>query len=181
MLVFALFVSEEIAGGLALQRHAALVLFVTICSALALEAAHYLPLVPDPLASHFDFSGRPDGWSSHFEMIAILILLVLLFVAIFSSTFFLESVPDRFINLPNKTYWLAPERREATLLYVSGWLRWFLVLTLALLTLVFGLAFRANLSAPPQLSGAVIWMLLFYLAAAAAMVVALVVRLQGPA
>jgi len=164
-----------------MQRHAALVAFVLICGVLALDVAHYLPLVPDPLASHFGFSGRPNGWTTHFRMIAGLAVLVLLFAAIFAATFFFGRIPDRLINVPNKPYWLAPERREATLLYVSVWLRWFLVLTLAFLTLVVGLTFRANLHTPPQLSVAALGVLIIYLAAAVTMVVTLFMRLHRPA
>ena len=54
-------------------------------------------------------------------------------------------------------------RRDATLLHVSGWLRWFVVLTVVFLAVVFGLAFHANLSTPPQLSVATIWVLVIYL------------------
>ena len=164
-----------------MQRHAALVAFVFICGVLALDVAHYLPLVPDPVASHFGFSGRPNGWTTHFRMIAGLAVLVLLFAAIFAATFFFGRIPDRLINVPNKPYWLAPERREATLLYVSVWLRWFLVLTLAFLTLVVGLTFRANLHTPPQLSVAALGVLIIYLAAAVTMVVTLFMRLHRPA
>ena len=91
-----------------------------ICGVLVLDVAHYLPLVPDPMASHFGLSGRPNGWSSHFRMIAGLTVLVLVFAAIFAVTFFFSRVPDRLISLPNKTYWLAPERREATPLVRVG-------------------------------------------------------------
>jgi uncharacterized membrane protein len=164
-----------------MQRHPALVVFVLICGALALDIAHYLPLVPDPLASHFGFSGRPNGWTSHFRMIAGLAVLILLFAAIFATTFFFDRVPDRLISLPHKAYWLAPERREATLLYVSAWLRWFLVLTLAFITLVVGLTLRANMHTPPQLSVAAPGMLIIYLIIAVTMVVTLIMRLHRPA
>ncbi len=152
-----------------------------ICGALALDLAHYLPLVPDPLASHFGFSGRPNGWTSHFRMVAGLAVLVLLFAAIFAGTYLCGRAPDRLISLPHKAYWLAPERREATLLYVSVWLRWFLVVTLAFLTLVVGLTFRANLHSPPHLSVAALGVLIIYLIAAVTMVVTLFMRLHRPA
>jgi serine/threonine-protein kinase len=163
------------------RRHPGLVVFVLICGALALDVAHYLPLVPDPLASHFGFGGRPNGWTSHFRMIAGLAVLVLLFAAIFAAAFFFDRVPDHLISLPHKTYWLAPERREATLLYVSAWLRWFLVLTLAFVKLVVGLTLRANLHSPPQLSVATLAVLILYLVAALTMVVTLIMRLHRPA
>ena len=163
-----------------MQRHPALVVFVLICGALALDVVHYLPLVPDPLASHFGFSGRPNGWTSHFRMIAGLAVLVLLFAVIFAGTYFFGRVPDRLISLPHKAYWLALERREATLLDVSAWLRWFLVLTLAFVTLVVGLTFRANLHSPPQLSVAALAVLIIYLIAAVTMVVTLFMRLHRP-
>jgi len=167
-------------GDHAMQRHAALVTFVLICGLLALDIAHYLPLVPDPLASHFGFNGRPNGWTTHSRMIAGLSVLVLLFAALFAATFFFSRIPNRLINVPNKTYWLAPERREATLLYVSGWLRWFLVLTLTFLTVVVGLTFRANLHVPPQLSAAALGVVIIYLVIAVTMVVGLFMRLHRP-
>jgi len=163
-----------------MQRHAALVLFVLICGVLVLDVARYLPLVPHPMASHFGLSGRPNGWSSHFRMIAGLTVLVLVFAAIFAATFFFSRVPDRLISLPNKTYWLAPERREATLLYVSAWQRWFLVLTVAFITLPVGLTLRVNLRTPPQLSVAALGVLVIYLVVAVTMIVTLVMRLHRP-
>lgn len=88
-------------------------------------------------------------------------------------------LPPALINLPNKDYWLAPERREATLRLLGDHMRW---LGLMLLLLFAGLYGQALLTAQPtwpQVSPQG-WLLGAGLLAAAflAWVVALNVRLQ---
>jgi hypothetical protein len=85
------------------------------------------------------------------------------------------------INLPNKGYWLAPERRDETLAFMRDWSRWFAVLTLGLITLIIGMALRANLAAPPQLPGYGLSAVVTYLVIAVAMVLAVFWRFRAPA
>ena len=101
--------------------------------------------------------------------------------AIFFGGGLIGRIPDRLINLPNKSYWLAPERRDQALAFLRDWLRWFVVLTLAMLTLVIGMALRANLAEPPQLSGYATWLIAAYVVLAVAMLLTVFRRFRAPA
>jgi hypothetical protein len=55
------------------------------------------------------------------------------------------SVPDALINLPNKSYWLAPERREETMRFFRAHVSWFGCGLLFLLLYALSQAINANL------------------------------------
>jgi len=57
---------------------------------------------------------------------------------------------DRF-RLPNKDYWLAPERRDETFAYFEKFFAWYGCAFLALEVFAMGLAMRANLETPLKL------------------------------
>jgi len=55
------------------------------------------------------------------------------------------------LNLPNKEYWLAPERRAETYAYFKKFFAWFGCALLLVEVLALGLAMRANFDTPPHL------------------------------
>ncbi len=162
-------------------RPAPVVVFVLLCLSLAGTAMYYLPVLPERLATHFDAAGRANGWSDHAGFLESVAALVLITEAIFFGSGLIGRIPDRLINLPNKSYWLAHERRDQALAFLRDWLRWFVVLTLAMLTLVIGMALRANLAEPPQLSGYATWLIAAYVVLALAMVLTIFRRFRAPA
>jgi hypothetical protein len=101
--------------------------------------------------------------------------------AIFFGGGLIGRIPDRLINLPDKSYWLAHERRDQALAFLRDWLRWFLMLTLAMLTLVIGMALRANLDEPPRLSGYATWLIAAYAVLAIATLLTILRRFRAPA
>src|SRR5215510_11384097 len=85
-----------------------LYLVVAIC--LATSAQKF----PEQVATHFNFSGQPDGWMSrpaYLLFIAGLSLGLPLFIV--GSCYVLRFLPPGAINLPHRKVWLAPERRAA--------------------------------------------------------------------
>src|SRR5688572_16048164 len=135
----------------------------TLVLTLAGVAGHliyYYPRLPDTVASHFGASGRPDGWSSKetygIIIIAIAGLLTLMFLAIGP---FVRRLPNDMINFPNRDYWLAPERRDASFAVLARLLHMIGIATLALLIGVNQLVFNANLN-PPASLGTAAWVLL---------------------
>jgi L-asparagine transporter-like permease len=73
-------------------------------------------------------------------------------------------------------YWLAPGRRDDTLAFMRGWVRWLAVLTLGLLTVIIAMGLRANLTAPPHFPDYAPWVLAAYALLIVAMVIVLVRR-----
>ncbi len=85
-----------------------------------LHALYYYPQLPDTVASHFDTFGRPDGWLNKSSyLIGSLIAAGSCMFVILGFSFAIHRLPDsiidRFVNIPNKDYWLAPEHRRKTL------------------------------------------------------------------
>ena len=79
--------------------------------------------LPETVASHFDASGNADGWMSRDDFILVMAAVDLLMAGVFGLTARLPNwLPSSLINLPNKEYWLAEERREASLDRFSGWM-----------------------------------------------------------
>jgi uncharacterized membrane protein len=137
------------------------VTFATLLGIVALQAIVYYPQLPAQLASHFDAAGRPNGWSSksaYFALQAFIVLVLTLCFAALPS--WLERAPARLLNLPNKDYWLAPERRAATMARVASALTWFGCAVLAFIVVVTSLVIDFNLGHRRVLPATPIWALL---------------------
>jgi hypothetical protein len=62
------------------------------------------------------------------------------------------NTPQGKLRLPNKEYWLAPERRAETIAYFQSFFAWYGCAFLFVEVFAMSLAMRANLSDPPVLS-----------------------------
>ena len=100
-------------------------LFLLLCVACLAHGLYYYPRLPAEVAHQFGASGQPDAWGSkeHF------LVVYLVTVAVMAATFLglglaMPKIPNSAINLPNKEYWLAPERRRQTLDYMLPRLLW---------------------------------------------------------
>jgi len=128
------------------------VVFFAIVLATIAQCVHDFPLLPDRLASHFSASGMPNGWmtKSQFLLVYGLVLLPALAIEFWISSR-IANKPDAKLNLPNKEYWLAPERRAETLAYFDSFFAWYGCVFLLVVAFAMGLAMRANFDSPPQL------------------------------
>lgn len=125
------------------------------------QALIYYPQLPHRLASHFDAAGHANGWSSKRAYFALQGFVLLVVTGCFGALpTWLERAPTKLVNLPHKDYWLAPERRAATLARVASALTWFGCVALVLVTSVTSLVIRFNLSREQILPAAPIWALL---------------------
>lgn len=119
-----------------------LILFV-LCVVHALW--HYLQL-PEKVASHFDLSGQPDGWSTKTSFITFYLVITgicaLLFLGI---SFGISKMPVSLINMPNKDFWLSEERKQKTFDFMFHFFLWLGSATLLLLLDRFHQAIQVNL------------------------------------
>lgn len=109
-------------------------------------------ILPEQVAIHFAWGGAADGWSPRLDSVLLTLGLdTLLFLTFWLSPALLRRAPANWVNLPNRTYWLSPERREATIARFSERL-WTFGTTLFLFLLAVGLlTLKANRSDPIRL------------------------------
>jgi len=128
------------------------ILFFAIVLAAIAQCVHDFPLLPDRMASHFGASGMPNGWmtKSQFFITFAVTLLPALLVEFWVSRR-IANKPDAKLNLPNKEYWLSPERRAETFGYFESFFAWYGCAFLFVVVFAMGLAMRANFDTPPVL------------------------------
>ncbi|MGI8669265.1 MAG: DUF1648 domain-containing protein [Aridibacter sp.] len=127
--------------------------FIFLLGVAFAQAVYYFPVMPDPMTSHFGFYGQADGWMSKngfFIFEAGLFLLMILSFIVMPWAFEKYRVRAG-INMPNKDYWLAPERIEYFYSHFRESFCWFGVVTLVLLVGTMQMTFAANLQANPVL------------------------------
>jgi Protein of unknown function (DUF1648) len=128
-----------------------------IVGTVALGAAELLAArndLPSRVASHFQADGRADGWMGRDAFIAVAIGVLAFLGALFLGLAYgIPRLPTTLLNIPHREYWLASERRAATLDAVTKMMLAMGVVTTALLYGVFKLTILANREAEPRLDG----------------------------
>lgn len=77
-------------------------------------------VLPDRVAMHFDLNGTPNGWGSVERHVALMIgLQTFMLLLIDVLPWIVRKVPSEMINIPNREYWLASERREETVVRIG--------------------------------------------------------------
>jgi uncharacterized membrane protein len=132
--------------------------FAALLAAVVLQALVYYPRLPERMASHFNGAGQAIGWSSKARFFGLHTFVVAVVTACFAILpAWIQRLPARLINLPNKDYWLAPERQGATMAGVSAALTWFGCAVLIFILALTRLVIRVNLGRDPVLSAPALW------------------------
>lgn len=128
------------------MRTISLLIFIILLALCIAQAVYYYPLLPDRVASHFGATGQPDAWSSKETFVKIYLVAVTGIAILFPSIgLMLRKIPPSLINLPNKDYWLSPERSQRTINVLSRQFLWFGSATLLLLLDIFHQSFKVHL------------------------------------
>ena len=110
-------------------------------------------LLPERVVIHFSSGGVPDAWAS--KWVNVLIFLVIeipLFALFITATRFTLSVPEKWLSLPNKDYWLKQENRAELETRFGSLMHEFGFALFAFLFIVGLLTMDANLSDPVRLN-----------------------------
>lgn len=122
-----------------------ILLILAVASTLA-RVAWVWDALPTQMASHFDGGGRPNGWKSKAEFFAsFLPFCVAMPLLLATASRWLRWLPSSLINLPNRDYWLTPERRHRAAVILGGGMLWFAVALAAFLAGMSELTLHANL------------------------------------
>lgn len=126
--------------------------FLGVAALVAAFIAGSGATMPAVVASHFDAAGGANGTMPRAVYVALMLIIgVGLPVLIAFRTSAAVGRPGARINLPNREYWLGPERREATIARLRTGIRQFSAMLMVFLGYAHGLVVHANRQTPPRL------------------------------
>lgn len=127
-------------------------IILTLAAGLLLQL-YYFSENPGVVANHFGSGGMANGWMSNMANLVTGIVAIVFNSAIFLAIpYVFRNVPLKYISFPNKKYWLAPERKESSVIVMSNWIMFFGLVTNIFLISVFHLVYTANQGNPPRLN-----------------------------
>ena len=133
-------------------------LFAGLVLVAIVQMGYFYTYLPDTVASHFVTDGVADGWMSKQAFMVAHILCTVFLTLLFILAGILKlPAASKFISLPNRDYWLAHDRRQATELFLSQQARWFIFYTYLFLLMVFQLVINANLIEEKKLAEDQMW------------------------
>jgi hypothetical protein len=136
---------------------------VTALLVAAMQIGYHWQRLPPKVASHFSFQGNADCWMAKtlFVLSEAGLLLGMACVQILLDLLIYRA-PPRFFSLPNRDYWLAPERRAETNRVISGYMAWLFVATLLFLTAMYEFCYQVSLGHPDAMRLGMPWLLVVY-------------------
>jgi uncharacterized membrane protein len=138
-------------------------IFLLLLAATMAQMAWYYPRLPERVASHFNAAGEANAFMPKEAFLKLhLMVLGIMSVAFLIVPALITRFPPSMINLPNKDYWLAPERMAQTRATLNRYLVGFGNAMLLFLLLVLRDALRASLMPIPRIPNR-IWVFLVLL------------------
>jgi uncharacterized membrane protein len=110
--------------------------------------------LPQRVASHFDASGSPDGYmdKSGYRLFILGFTAGFPLLIVTALGLLYRRAAGR-MNIPNRDYWLAPERAEGTIAFLTAHAQWLGSVLVVLFCAMHHLLLQANRVQPPQLPG----------------------------
>lgn len=131
---------------------------VVMLAVAAVQIAYFYPQLPAVMASHFNVSGIANSWQPKGAFVGLMCLVYALLAGMYLlMPQLIMSVPASLINLPNKAYWLAPQRRLLTAHMVGDQVAWIGVVQIGFIIFMSQLAINANLPGSNGQLGPAVW------------------------
>jgi uncharacterized membrane protein len=129
------------------------ILFFILASGLAVLVLGTIRWLPPVVASHFDASGAPNGWSSRPVYAGLLLAIgVLLPLTVTTLVITLTRSGLARLNIPARDYWTRPEHAEEGTRRVRGYMWWLACIMAGTALLTHCLVVAANSRQPARLS-----------------------------
>jgi uncharacterized membrane protein len=136
-------------------------LFLLLVMFAFLQCVQVNPQLPDVMASHFDAHGTPNGWQPKATFFILIgVVIVVCAIPAFIVPRRLPTMSAERINLPNKSYWLAPERRDETWRFFRVQMAWWGCALLFVLLYALFQAINANLPSVGHFNSEGMWYVL---------------------
>jgi uncharacterized membrane protein len=135
-----------------MQWGSARTVFLILVACAALFVCVTSLALPEVVASHFGGSGGANGFMprAYYVMFMLLFVVVLPLILVFVQSVSLSN-PKAGIRLPNKDYWLAPERQVETVEFLRQHMARFGSMLVVFLCYIHWLVVRANTMSPPSM------------------------------
>jgi len=138
-------------------------IFAMVLAVALGQIIYFYPHAPDIVASHFDGAGNPNGWSSKPGFFGVYLGVLLLAVVVFVlAPVRLSRTSAYRLKMPNREYWLAPENRQSTIVFIQVQFICFAIANTVLAIFVVQLVIQANLTVNQHLDNSVWWALGLY-------------------
>jgi len=112
-----------------------------------------LAVLPSRVAIHYGANGMANGWASNYVNALLMTgTYVLLFCSLYFGHRLALLFPLKWINLPNKEYWLSPANKARTMEKIQALILQFGVVVFIFLLIVGLLTIQANLTKPVRLN-----------------------------
>ncbi len=150
-------------------------LFAVLAVGAAIHFSSYYSQLPDVVASHFNGRGVANGWQTKPAFFTVFVGVSFLTAMIgFVIPRIISAMPPQLINLPNKRYWLAPDRIVETQSFLNNYFAWFSCAVFTVIILTFDYAIQSNLHPDNRPDTSRMW---YTLAGFLAFVVVWIIRL----
>jgi serine/threonine protein kinase/capsular polysaccharide biosynthesis protein len=153
--------------------------FVSLYSCLLGFLVWSVHILPARVAGHFDGDGNANGWMSRPAYLLFIGALPVFFAGLFTLIGRLaKTLPARFINIPRRDFWLAPERRAIFSALLLRRLLWLACLMTGFVGGLHGMTVAANQAIPPHLaSGSLLGMIIGLFLLLIIWIISLIMRL----
>lgn len=122
------------------------IIVILIC---VFEVVRIWNITPQQMAAHFNVQGNPDHFVSKAEFFGFQLQTMLIVVGTsLVPQLLLFILPVSFINMPNRDYWLSPERRDSTVDRLSSFAAAMFGIILLVIQVGFEISAYANLQMP---------------------------------
>jgi len=130
---------------------------LTFVANLLLLAVSYA-ISPERVAIHFGSGGNPDNWApSHINALLMAGVHTFVFVSLFFSTKLTRILPRKYVNIPNKSYWMRDENWSKVEFILTKEMYIFGTAIFVFMFIVGLLALQANLSTPVKFREDLFW------------------------
>jgi uncharacterized membrane protein len=125
------------------------IFYIFVLVICGFEMLRIWSIAPNQMAAHFNITGNPDRFvpKAEFFWFQIQTLLMVFLMSIPLQALFLF-LPTNLINMPNRDYWLAPERRAKTMDTLSSFGATLFGVILLVVQAAFEISVYANLQTP---------------------------------
>jgi uncharacterized membrane protein len=127
-------------------------IFVVLCLGFIMFLVWSAQLLPERVATHFGMHGLPNGWMSrswHLWFTGAFGIGISLFIVVLG--WFNKFIPQNGINIPNRQYWLSPQRRSQTCNDIFCLMLWLACMMIVFFAGIEFVIIKANQTSPVHL------------------------------